>query len=157
MRRPRVTIMRLMVAIAIAAAGLSAFRADLTDWRVYRIWHEYVIGVVPLACVLTYGLVIGSDDLIRLRRCRPFLVGFEVTGWAVLFAYASFLAVNFEHSRPLDCLYPLTRYTFGTPNLYYKDPKILAFHLFVLNAPEFALAVVGGWVAAWRRITVVRE
>src|SRR3954469_18426068 len=118
MRVPCITIGRLMVAVAVAAFGLSAFRIDLGDWKVYRIWHEYVIGVVPMACVLTYGLFIGCSDLIRQARCHPFLVGFEVFGWASLFALASFMAVNFETQfRLLDRLDPLTQYALQTSTL----------------------------------------
>lgn len=157
MRGHRLTILKLMVAIAIVAAGLSAFRADVLDWRVYSVWHEYVITVLPMACLLTYGLVVGASDLIRLGRCRPFLVGFEVTGWAVLFACASFMAVSIHtNDRILSRLDPLTQYTFGTTNIYYLASEVLAFHLVVLNVPQLALALLGGWAAHSLGVTLVR-
>src|SRR5690349_17118114 len=102
MTLPRISIARAMIAIGIAAFAFFVFRVDLADWHVYRIWHEYIIGVVPMACVLCYGLLIGCSDILRRGRCHPFLVGFEMFGWGSLFAYASFMAVNFENlTRPL--------------------------------------------------------
>jgi hypothetical protein len=146
-----------MVAVAVAAFGFSAFRIDLGDWKVYRIWHEYVIGVVPMACVLTYGLFIGCSDLLRRARCHPFLVGFEVFGWASLFALASFMAVNFETQfRLLDRLDPLTQYALQTSTLEYKDPKILTFHVIVIGLPELIVALIGGWVTNSLGIVVAR-
>src|SRR5262245_4277211 len=72
---PRISIARAMIAIAIAALAFFVFRIDLGDWRVYRIWHEYIIGIVPMACVLSYGFVIGCSDVLRRGSCHPFLVG----------------------------------------------------------------------------------
>jgi hypothetical protein len=157
MQLPRISIARAMVAIGIAALAISVFRTDLTDWQVYRIWHEYVIGVVPMACVLSYGLFAAASDVLRRGRCHPFLVGFEVFGWGSLFAYASFMAVNFEaESRPLDWIFPLTRYVFQTGTIEYKDPWVVTFHLLVLNLPELAMALIGGWATSSLSIVVAR-
>jgi hypothetical protein len=54
-KTPRISIAVLMGAVIIAALGLLAYRIDLGDGRVYRLYHEYVISVVSTACLLLSG------------------------------------------------------------------------------------------------------
>jgi hypothetical protein len=78
-------------------------------------------------------------------------------GWGALFAYASFMAVNFEQrTRPLDWIAPLTSYVFRGGMIEYRDPKVLAFHLLVLNLPELMVAMIGGWLTSSLRVVVAR-
>jgi hypothetical protein len=146
-----------MTVIGITALAFFAFRVDLADPRVHRIWHEYIIGIVPMAGMLTYGALIGCCDVLRRGRCHPFLVGFEMFGWGSLFAYASFMAVNFENNtRPLDWLDPLTRYVFGGELIIYDAPSVMTFHVFVLNLPELAVALIGGWLTSSLSVILAR-
>jgi hypothetical protein len=62
-----------------------------------------------MLCLLLFVLITCFLDLLGKGECHPFLVGFEAVGWALLFAYASFLAVNDDYRyRTLDRLRPVT-------------------------------------------------
>ena len=51
MRSARLSIGRLMIAMAIIAGGLGIIQLDRHDHDFYSLWHEYVIGIVPMACL----------------------------------------------------------------------------------------------------------
>ena len=160
MRLPRLSIAWLMVAIAIAAAWCSILHAALNYGQglFYNDYHELVIGALPMAFILFHGLLVGCSDIVRRGRCRPFLLGFEVIGWGMVLAYASFMAVEFEAGfRPVARLVPLTEYALGLNTFYLSEPKVVAFQTLVLTAPQLVVALVGGWVTHSLGITVVRE
>src|SRR5437868_4242540 len=87
----RLSIGRLMIAIAIIAGGLGIIQIDRNNRDFYQFFHEYVIGMVPMACILLFSLMTCLLDLLGKGECHPFLVGFEALGWASLFVYASLL------------------------------------------------------------------
>ncbi len=152
------SVARLMGAIAIASLGCAAYRVELADPSVYRLYHELVIGVVPMACLLVFGLAVAGSDVARRGACRPFWLGFELAGWVALFAVASFMAVNFENGRrAIGRLYPLTSWFVGSPNMTYTDLPVVAFHSALFFVPEFALASLGGWATTSLKVTVARQ
>jgi hypothetical protein len=149
-----------MVAIAIAAAWCSILHAALNYQQglFYNDYHELTIGALPMAFILFHGLVVGCSDIVRRGRCRPFLLGFEFVGWAMVLAYVSFMAVEFQAGfRPVARLAPLTEHALGLPVFYLSKPKVVAFQTLVLTAPQLVVALVGGWVTHSLGITVVRE
>lgn len=153
----RLSIGRLMIAIAIIGAGLGVIQVDRKDPDFYRSWHEYVIGVVPMACLLLYGLIAGLRDLACEDECRPFLVGFEALGWVSMFVYASFLAVNRENRyRTLERLSPVTS-LFYPNGCAYADIAVMSLHMTILFIAEFLLCLAGGLLCARLGITVVRK
>jgi hypothetical protein len=153
----RLSIAQLMSGIAIGAGGLYIIQIDRNDPDFYRFWHEYVIGVVPMACLLLLGLIAGLDSLVRRSKCHAFLAGFEMIGWASLFLYASFLAVNYHQKyRTLSRLMPLTHLFF--PNgCAYADIPVMTLHMAVLFLAEFLVSLAGGLLFVRLGISVVRE
>lgn len=147
----------MMIAIAIAASGLGIIRIVRNDFQFYRYWYEYVIGVVPMACVLVFGAIAGLFDLIRKGNSHSFLVGFETVGWAILFVYVSFLAVNTHPgSRTVNGLRPITD-IYDTNALAHNDAAIVFLHATVMFLPEFCLSLVGGFLSARLGITLARK
>jgi hypothetical protein len=157
MRPVRVSIGQLMIAIAIIAGGLGLVQLDRHDRDFYRFWHEYVIGILPMGCLLLFGLITCLHDLFDEDECRPFLVGFEVVGWVSLFVYASFLAVNYDYRhRTLMRLMPVTS-IFYPNGCAYADIPVMSLHIMVIFIPEVLLSLVGGLLFAGLGITVVRK
>jgi hypothetical protein len=157
MRAARLSIGRLMIAIAIVAGGLGVIHLDRHERDFYRFWHEYVIGIVPMACLLVFGLITGLQDLLDKRECRPFLVGFEAVGWVSLFLYASFLAVNHDNRyRTLARLMPVTS-IFYPNGCAYADISVMILHIMTLFLPAVLLSLAGGLLCARLGITVVRK
>ncbi len=157
MARPQLSIAQLMTATASTAIGLGLIQIDRTEGAFYRFWHEYIIGVVPLGCLLFYGLVTALIDLATTGKSSRFVVGFEVAGWLSLLIYASYLGGNYDFSyRTMSKLRPLTDYCF--PNgCAYADMPVMSLHMTILFLPQFLFALVGGCVSSGLRIRLVRE
>jgi hypothetical protein len=149
---------RLMIGVAIIAVALGIIQTDRKSLEVYRYWHEYVIGVVPMTCLLLFGLITCLLDLRGKGERHPFLVGFETFGWATLFLYASFLAVNYGDSaiRTLDWLTPITDFCYPH-GCRYASLDVMGLHMTVLFLPEFFLSLVGGVLFSRLRISLVRR
>lgn len=152
----RLSIAQLMVAVAVIGAAAALILKDETDQEFYRHWHDYLIGVLPMTGVLAFGLATGLIGLLRKGECRPFVVGFEVTGWALLYVYASFLAVNYHwRDRTLVYLAPVTQLFF--PDGYaFTAPRVMALHMILLFIPELLLSLIGGLLSTRLGVTVVR-
>jgi hypothetical protein len=146
-----------MIAIAIIAAGLRIIQVDRNNPDIYRFWHEYVIGIIPMSCLLLLGLTSCFRDLRWKGKCDPFLLGFETIGWASLFVYASFLAVNYDWKyRTLGRLMPITNFFF--PNgCAFADIRVMSLHMVTILVPEILLSLAGGSFFARLGITVVRK
>ena len=93
MRLLRISIGGSVAGIAVAAIGLSTCK-DLSDTRFLLVQHVFIISVMPMACLLVWGLIIGYAGLIRRGERPTFLVGFEVFGWAALFFHSRFRCVH---------------------------------------------------------------
>jgi hypothetical protein len=90
-------------------------------------------------------------------ECHPFLVGFEAVGWASLFVYASFLAVNYDYEyRTLEYLKPVTKF-FYPRGCAYADGDVMSLHMIVLFLPEFFFSLAGGILFAILGIAVARK
>ncbi len=145
MRPPRISIAGSTVAVAIFAVGLAILREDLTNVPFYRHGHTLVVGVLPMACLLVWGLLVGIGGLIRRGECHPFLVGFEVFGWTALFLFVAYDAGTYRiGEKPLDVVAPLARRFFRTDHLAYRDYKVLFFHITVFSTPALVAALIGG-------------
>lgn len=152
MKPPRISIAMMMGAVIIAALGMLA----------YQIYHEYVIGVVPMACLLAFGLLVVASDVRRRGYCHPFLFGIELAGWGALFAGASFMVINLESGqRPLARIDTLTQWYVGptrwNDGFSYEEYDILIFHTLVFLIPEVVIAMIGGWIATALGVTIARR
>jgi hypothetical protein len=157
MRPVRLSVGRLMIAVAIIAVALGIIQIDSHSFEVFRYWHEYVIGVVPMGSILLFVHLTCLRDLVRRGRCHSSLVGFEVFGWSVLFAYTSFLAVNYGEgaTRTLDWLRPVTDF-FYPHGCKYASIEVMGLHMVVLFLPMFFLSLAGGFLCGRLGISVIR-
>ena len=108
----RVSIAEAMVGVAIVAVGMGVLQDDLarlaslTSYRPN--YHPWVVGLLPMACVLLLGLSRTVFELSRRGECGEFLVGFEVFGVLSMFAYGLFLAISYSYTTdPLARFKPL--------------------------------------------------
>ena len=156
----RISTARTMLAVAIIAIGFGIIQFD-RDWKnvqFYRHYHEVVIGVLPMACLLLFGIVTGLFDLVRKGECHQFLVGFEVLGWASLFAYLVYCSGHYESGdRPLSRLSTASQYVFPWHVIAYRDLRVMSFHMGVFFVPEFILACLGGWASSALGIVLTRR
>ena len=156
MRLLRISIGGSVVGIAVAAIGLSILQRDLSDTRFLLVQHVFMISVLPMACLLVWGLIIGCAGLIRRGECHPFLVGFEVFGWAALFFTVAFDAFTDQYGMyRLSLVAPVARRVLATEAIKFRDIKVILFHMTILSLPALASALGGGWLSQRLGIRVV--
>ena len=141
----------LMIFIALAAFNFAAIRGVLDDPTFFR--ESLAFGFMPMASVLTIGLLIG---FLR-RRSRPYLLGFESFG-----AIASVLYVLLVIFCPNEIIRPYTRLFIDPLQEVIGTDLSLSFVLItytvlvlVLTLPQVAVALVGGFLCRRSKITVV--
>jgi hypothetical protein len=155
MRPPRFSIAVLMGAVLIAALDALLVRA-LIDDQTGEAADVAIIGLLPMVTILLVGLLLMARRGMRRAGDRPSLVGFEVSGWAVmlLFAGASLLWSESIMAYVVEVLSPLIWLLGDTSSL--ERYPVLATALEVggaamaLTAPQLLLALLGGWRARRR-------
>src|SRR5689334_13342300 len=118
MSPPRISIGGSAAGIAVAAMGLAILQGDLSSTRFLINRHVFIISVLPMACLLVWGLIVGCGGLIRRGECPPFLVGFEVFGWAAFFLTLAYDAFDDQHGMGrLNFVAPAARRVLATDAL----------------------------------------
>jgi hypothetical protein len=165
MKSPRISIGGAAAGIAVAAIGLTILQWDLSSMRFLINRHVFVISVIPMTCLLVWGLMIGCGELILHGECHPFLVGFEVFGWAALFLTLAYDASADQYGIDrLGVVAPLARRVLATEALKFRDMRVVVFHMTIFFLPALAFSLGGGWlsqrlgirVVSWQRGTQVR-
>ena len=142
--------------IAVAAIRMAILQRDLFSTRFLINRHVFIISVVPMACLLVWGLIIGCGGLIRRGECHPFLVGFEVFGWAALFLTLAYDASADQYGLDrLGFVAPVARRVLATETLKFRDMKVLLFHMTIFLLPALAFSLAGGWWSQRLGIRVV--
>ncbi len=149
---PRIQIAWVMVAVAFAALDFLAIRAFLDSPSAWG--EELLLGALPMANVLPVGLLIGQ----RCPKSRPFVLGFELFG---ALALASYVAIALLFPRPFGPLYPYVSTLLdpiaamiGRNRPFVFLPTACFVVVVMLALPQLALAVVGGFLARWYKVTV---
>jgi hypothetical protein len=125
---------------------------------VHRHAHDLVVGVLPMATILAYGLLGAGLDLAAGRPSRRYLVGFQTVGWGSILAYLSWCASTYEWmDRPLSRIGKATSWALSNRGFAFDDPGILAAPMSAFLAPELAAAVLGGWLGSRLGIVLVRQ
>lgn len=156
MRSPRISIGGSAAGIAVAAIGLAILQGELSSTRFLITRHVFIISVVPMACLLAWGLIIGCGGLIRRGECHPFLVGFEVFGWATLFLTLTYDAFDDQYGMDrLGIVAPVARRVLATEALKFRDIKVALFHMIIFLLPALAFSLGGGWLSQRLGIRVV--
>jgi hypothetical protein len=144
----RFSISSLMAVVLVVALDCMALNMLIVR-PLFRVPLSELIllGALPMANILTIGLLRLWADRKGWGRTRPFLVGFEVCGWVTLlvFVTCAVLATDSFHDVVGDilrsCLSP-------------ENPLFLILAVVILLLPQLALAVVGGWLIKNYRIEV---
>jgi hypothetical protein len=150
---PRFRISWIMVFVALAALNFSVLRASL-DVPSAAI-ELLALGAMPMATVLTIGLLIG----LRRPGCRPFILGFESFGALALAVYIV-LVIWFGEKTvgPYASLFiePIA-------NIIGRDPEVIflpiaySVGVVVLGLPQVAFALIGGSLSRTYRITITKR
>jgi hypothetical protein len=158
MRLLRISLADSIAGIVIAALGLAILRIDLTNEPFWRHGHTLVVGVLPMACLLVWGLWLGIGRLISRNECPSFLVGFEVLGWGTLFLFVVYDAAAYQMAEePLFVASPLLHWFFATDTIIYKHIEVLIFHFSLFFLPSFVISLIGGWLSQTLGIRLVRR
>jgi hypothetical protein len=162
LRIPRIRIAWVMVAIAIAAVGLTVIRA-LNDYRT-PIGELLILGAVPMANVLAVGLLIGQQ---RPGR-RAFLLGFETFGAMALALYVVLTVFFGDPSGALTffgdlmtsyvdlVIDPINEFIGRDQPLVYI-PIACAVCVIMLGWPQVAIAFLGGFLFRRYKVTITRR
>ena len=153
----RFSIGRAMIGVALLAIAISFVRLDVMNPAVHRHAHDLVVGVLPMATILAYGLLGACLDLAAGRPSRRHLVGFQAAGWGSILAYLSWCAATYEwFDRPLNWVGKATSWALNR-GFALDDPGILAAHMSAFLAPALAAAALGGWLGSRLGIVLARE
>jgi hypothetical protein len=148
MKSPQISIGGSAAGIGVAAIGLAILQWDLSSTKFLINHHIFVISVMPMTCLLVWGLMIGCVGLIRRGEYHPFLVGFEVFGWAALFVTLAYDASADQYGiNRLVLVAPLARRVLGIEALKFRDMRVIIFHMTIFCLPTLAFALCGGWVS----------
>lgn len=142
MKLPRLSIAWIMAVIIVVAADLAAGRALVRTGLLLGVLVAF--GTLPMATML----VLGIPSLVRVSRepgkSRPFLMGFEAVGWAVLLAYTGGAVLSAESvAGSLEWVGWVIEFI----PVGLRD-TILGEVLFMLLIllPQLAAAPMGGWL-----------
>ena len=109
-----------------------------------------------MACLLVWGLIMACGGLIRRGECPPFLVGFEVFGWAALFLTLAYDAFDDQYGMDrLSFVAPVGHRVLATEVLKFKDMRVVVFHITIFLLPILAFSLGGGWFSQCLGIRVV--
>ena len=108
-------------------------------------------GVVPMASLLILVALFSIPNLVRGARCSPFVFGFEVLGWAAVFAVITcfsvgspilmaYLELISSYARPI-----FIRYLVGSPGWVAELFELGAIFV-IFSLPQLLVALLGGWV-----------
>jgi hypothetical protein len=136
-RRIRCPIAGMMAVVALAALDCAAVRSPLSGRPLTE--TLLLLGGLPMANVLAFGLLPLLLERPGRGACRPCLVGFETVGWSVLLLYAS---CAFYHPEALRG--GVVRALASLSAL--GNPAFLAAAAAALLSPQLSLALLGGWL-----------
>jgi hypothetical protein len=149
MRLPRMSLAGSILGIVLVAFGLAILREDLKIGEVWKHGHFLVIGVLPMACLLTWAMLIGLIGLIRRGVLSPFLVGFELAGWGMLFLIVLLDAASDDSDwGPIRLAKPLLHGLFPRDVINYYDYEILLTHFLLFLTPPLIVSLIGGWLVS---------
>lgn len=158
MSLPRISIADSIVGVVVAAIGMAILQWDLSSTDFLSNRHIFIVSIVPMACLLVWGLIMACGGLIRRGDCHAFLVGFEVFGWAALFITLTYDAFGRQYGVDrLSIVVPLACRILATEVVWFRDMRVVLFHITIFLMPALAFSLVGGWLSHRLGIRVVRR
>jgi len=158
-KQPHVPIAGLMAAVAAVAVNLAVMRSyDPT--KLDALPHFFfAFGVVPIASILILVALFSAPILLRGGWLSPFVIGFEASGWAVVFAFITWYSIATSavmgHLGAIGTLISpvISPYVDQSPSLAAACVE-LGFATILFSLPQLLLAVLGGWLARKSGLTV---
>ncbi len=152
MKRARFPIAALMAAVVAVAINLAVWRSiELTSVDGGMSHFFFACGAMPMASLLILVALPRAASVMRGDPVSPFLLGFEASGWATVFAFVTcssiapsvllrFVELIGPYTRPV-----FERYLADTPSwagLYIE----LGLGVIIFSPPQLLVALVGGWL-----------
>jgi hypothetical protein len=150
---PRFRLAWVMVFVVLAALNFTALRAALDAPSPTS--ELLALGAMPMATVLTMGLLIGH----RRHVSRPFLLGFESFGIMALAVYvvlASCFAKEVVGRYASLFIEPVAN-IIGRNQPVIFIPIAYSVGVVVLGFPQVAFALIGGFLSRRYRITITKR
>jgi hypothetical protein len=154
MKRPRVTIGRLMAVVVFIAVNCGVMRSV---WGTVGPLGIIVFGLMPMANLLAAGLIVALRRSWTSGGVRPSWVGFAVFGLAAMAAYAVLclldLVIGYLNVfvRPIEAIFQGGGPWMDVIVVLIGFPIMWA----ALALPQLAVALLGGWL--WGRYRLVRR
>jgi hypothetical protein len=168
MRFPRSSIASLMLVVGVCAFDCLIWRDESWSLLPSTGTEPYVWLFVPMMSALVIGVFVVCAQVLQRHECRPGLLGFEVFGSAEMLALALVYVVNHWRLDPycdavkltLDRLFRVSRLIqtggdYYTPFLH--DWAVPAIVCVTMIIPQFAFALLGGWLFRRFGVAVVRR
>ncbi|MFI5454531.1 MAG: hypothetical protein ACHRXM_03685 [Isosphaerales bacterium] len=158
MKRPRVPIAGLMAAVAAVAVNLSVMRSFATTPNSLPHFF-FACGVLPIASILILVALFSAPNLLRGGWLSPFVIGFEASGWAAVFAFITYCSIATSavigHAGAIAApIRPfISPYVDHSPSLAAACVE-LGFATILFSLPQLLLALLGGWLARKSGLTV---
>jgi hypothetical protein len=158
MKRPRVPIAGLMAAVAAVAVNLSVMRSFATTPN--SLPHfVFACGVLPIASILILVALFSAPNLLRGGWLSPFMIGFEASGWAVVFAFITWYSI--ATSAVIGHASAIATLIRPVISPYFEDSRSVArafvelgFATILFSLPQLLLALLGGWLVRKSGLTV---
>ena len=151
--RPRLTVRRLMVAVAILALNFGVIREHLRP----ESWVDelVVLGALPMANVLVFVGLLG----IRSRRARAYTIGFEAFGMLSLSSYVAWVSLSSPWTiiHYLDTIFgPIGEFVrWACPGFDVPIGYGIAIVIFLI--PHALFGIAGGYLSAKLGAIVARR
>jgi hypothetical protein len=150
MKRFRVPLVGLMAVVAALAINLALVRA----YGIYGVEEAtvcFLCGVLPMASLLILAAALEVPTLVRGGPLPPFLLGFEVLGWAMALAFITW------YSLAPSLLLKLAEYLLlhAWPDFdvhvrklpkWCESPVAYAAGGIIFLPPQLLIALLGGWL-----------
>jgi hypothetical protein len=152
MNRPRASIAAMMGAVITVAMNLAVMRSFDPHSPDSLLHFLFACGVFPMSSLLILLAVISAPTLLRGLRMRPFLLGFELSGIAAVFAFLAIYSIATPAVRGVGgaiggWLRPtLIPYLEAAPE-WAPAVAELGISTGLFSLPQLLLALLGGWLA----------
>jgi hypothetical protein len=162
MKRPRVSIAGLMVVVAAIAVNIAVIRWAFGDPSNSEPAYTYACGVLPMTNIMLVVAFLSAPRLIRGDRMTPFLLGFEVAGAFAVFAFISlcsvalYTVIDVASAIPRSFMPSVVASVQQAPEWVGYGAEI-TYLTALVTLPQLTLALIGGWIVHWLRLTVRSE
>ena len=160
MKLPHTPIAGLMGAVVAVAVNLAVIRSLIDQNSPESAPHFFfAFGILPMSSLLIVVALISAPNLRRGRSPSPFLFGFEVSGWAAVFAFLTCYSIATSRLMGfLEAIAGLLRpiivpYAQAAPSWAQMSIE-LGFATALFSLPQLLIALLGGWLIARSGFTI---